>query len=209
MISSIAWVPKGVADPDPKRYEVSNAERELLALLEENDPNELEAKLLAKIQKAQKPAAKVKQHDDLPEDLRMDEYSSDEDEEADMMAIGKLVLGKENDLGDDWVPPDDEIEGDMDASQGSLHESDSDNGSDDDDEDDLADVPDTREYEPVDVEGLEAMGLAHAGTTGGMYANLGDEDDDSDMDEVKLSDDDALIVVAKTEEVCTDFNLMS
>lgn len=31
MISCIQWIPKNVADPNPKRYELSKAERQLLA----------------------------------------------------------------------------------------------------------------------------------------------------------------------------------
>ena len=206
MISSIAWIPKGVADPEPKRYEISNTERELLKMMEETDPEAMEAKLLARIEKRMKVSADSKAKkivNDLPADLRMDEYSSDEEEG---MAVGDLVLGKDTDLGESVVPSEENDNVDQaensDVSIGSHHASET--ISDHDSDDDLADVPDTREYTPVNVEGLEAMGLAQAGATGGMYAeNFGqEEDDDSDMDEVKLSEDDALIVVAKTEEVC-------
>ena len=72
-----------------------------------------------------------------------------------------------------------------------------------DSDDDLEDIPDTREYMPTDLEGLQAMGLSHVGA--GAAMNLDDneeDDDDSDMDDVNLSPDDAIIVVAKTEEVC-------
>ena len=48
----------------------------------------------------------------------------------------------------------------------------------------LADVPDTREFMPVDVGGLEAMGLSQVGTNGAMYMDDLDEgqDDDSDIE---------------------------
>ena len=35
MISSIEWVPAGVADPKPKKYEFSTAEIELIKMMEE------------------------------------------------------------------------------------------------------------------------------------------------------------------------------
>jgi periodic tryptophan protein 1 len=71
-----------------------------------------------------------------------------------------------------------------------------------DDEDDLADVPDTREYVPVDVEGLAAMGLSQIGGVGGrMEFDDGDDDDASYLEDVRLTNDDAIVLVAKTEEV--------
>ena len=74
-----------------------------------------------------------------------------------------------------------------------------DDDSDDDDDDDLGDVKDTREYMPIDVEGLESMGLANS--SGPMYFAEDEDDEDSDVEDTNLSPDDALIVVAKTEEV--------
>jgi len=68
-------------------------------------------------------------------------------------------------------------------------------GDDDDSDDDLADIPDTREFMPTNVPGLEAMGL-------GRNALLedDDDDDDSDLEDTNLTADDALVLVAKTEE---------
>lgn len=97
--------------------------------------------------------------------------------------------------------------------------------SDSEDEDDLEDVPDTREYTPLDMEGLQAMGiggkLPGGGGLGGdegytledlqnMTMNNNDLDDDDDeedeeddaddIDDIRIRDQDALILVAKTEE---------
>lgn len=88
---------------------------------------------------------------------------------------------------------------------------------DSEDEDDLADVPDTREFTPLDLEGLQAMGIG--GKAGGdegytledlqnMTMNndeFNEEDDDEeededDIDDIKIRDQDALILVAKAEE---------
>jgi len=74
-----------------------------------------------------------------------------------------------------------------------------DDDSDDDDEDDLRHVEDTREYMPIDVEGLESMGLSNS--SGPMYFAEDEDDENSDVEDTNLSPDDALIVVAKTEEV--------
>ena len=100
------------------------------------------------------------------------------------------------------------------------------NSSDDDseDEDDLADIPDTREYMPLDMEGLHALGIGGGGGVGkgkedGKYSMedlqnmtmnndelLDDEeeeeedDDEDDVNDIQLRDTDALLVLAKTEE---------
>jgi len=95
--------------------------------------------------------------------------------------------------------------------------------SDSEDEDNLDDVPDTREYMPLDVEGLRSLGIGGSGGGSGgkmhgkdggytmedlqnmtMNDQDGDDDDDGDdeedVDDIQLRDSDALIVVAKTEE---------
>jgi hypothetical protein len=78
-----------------------------------------------------------------------------------------------------------------------------DNDSDDDDsDDDLNDVPDCREYVPVDVEGLAAMGLSHVGgRSDAMHMDEFGEDDESEAEDVELSPDDALLIVGKAEDV--------
>jgi periodic tryptophan protein 1 len=213
MISCVEWVPKGVADPTPKKYELSPAERELIeqqanteaALDEDDDDDDDDAYEEPATSKVILPTIDPKS---LPADLRMDEYSDDEDNDAKGGAqLGKLLVGRETDeegnLVEDVDPDYDSEEEDDDdgvKTEQALGDSDSDN---DEDDDDLADIPDTREYMPVDVEGLEAMGLSAVSTNGAMYSdNLGEEfdDDDSDNEDLKLSSDDAIIVIAKTEE---------
>lgn len=154
----------------------------------------------------------------LPADLRMDEYSDDEEDDVGFK-LGNLIGDKTIPIPDDMVPEDaeeseeeeddqeeaeedDGDDGKTDATKGALNESDiGSDGESDDDDDDLADVPDTREFDPVDVEGLEAMGLSHI--NGAMYMDDldGGDDDDSEADNVRLTSNDAVIVVAKTEEV--------
>ncbi len=96
-------------------------------------------------------------------------------------------------------------------------------------EDDLGDIPDTREYMPLDMDGLNSLnfgggtnnmksGKVVMGDDGEGYTmedlqNMtfqdiedldGDEEDEDDAEEaedVKIRDGDALIVVAKTEDV--------
>ena len=36
MISSIEWIPAGIADPNPKKYELSSTEQELIEMIDEN-----------------------------------------------------------------------------------------------------------------------------------------------------------------------------
>ena len=65
----------------------------------------------------------------------------------------------------------------------------------------MEDVPDTREFEPVDVEGLQSMGLNQIGNSAMHMEGLGEEDDESEAENVQLSDTDAIVLVAKTEDV--------
>jgi periodic tryptophan protein 1 len=94
----------------------------------------------------------------------------------------------------------------------------SDDQSDDsEDEDNLEDIPDTREYMPLDLEGLQSLGIGGSkmmGDEGYTMEDLKnmtmnnieldgsdeDEEDQDDVDDIRLQDGDALIVVAKTED---------
>jgi hypothetical protein len=203
MISSIEWIPAGVADPNPKKYELSATEQELIQLMQEK--GNLDEHLAEARDKISSKAKLPKIENILPPDLRMDEYSSDDDEEEDEgkdgAAIGRLLVGASGDMADD------ESEGEEDEGQIEYTR---DKDSDDESDDDFNDVPDTREFEPVDVEGLEAMGMSHVGMSSAMYMNgLGQDenDDDSEAEDVALSVDDALVVVAKTEDVSSSFFL--
>lgn len=215
MISSIAWVPAGVAASAPRKYEMSATERELVRLME-TQGNVVDELLVGPQQggshnkkkpnnsnsKSSSSLMPVAMHG-LPADLRMDEYSSDEDDEEGFSA-GRLLVQSDNGHGggdsDEGESSNDVMEDD----EGKINEREGLDAESSDDEDDLADIPDTREYVPVDVYGLEAMGLSQIGGVGMKYgsAYLEDEEDDaSDMEDVKLMEDDAIVLVAKTEEV--------
>lgn len=220
MISSIVWVPVGVADPSPKRYEMNAKELEILRMLEEqegqggggmdntNDKRKksrgLEVKALSSSTATAAAITSTAPADsaaDLPADLRMDEYSSDEDEGA---AVGRLLVAQSGMIdelaaeNDDEDGDDSEEDDDEDEKVGMNDEGDEES----DDEDELEDVPDTREYEPIDVEGLQSMGLNQIGNSAMHMEGLGeDEDDDSEAENVQLTDDDAIVLVAKTEDV--------
>lgn len=231
MISCIEWIPRNVADPNPKRYELSKAEREFLAQQKDHDedaekedinldsesgnddsdndddeeemdcvqvPGEGKALTATEIIASRKidPFS-------LPKDLKMDEYSDDEDNEdnnntdeatngdglSSKSDIGDLLIGR-GDSGTMGIDEDGQVE-DIDFADGD---------SDDDDDDDLADVPDMREYTPTDIQGLEDMNFG--GYNGINEFEQGeDDDDDSDVEDTNLKPDDALIIVAKTEEV--------
>jgi hypothetical protein len=201
MISSIVWVPAGVADPSPKRYEMNAQELEILQLLQEQEgqgggdkPKHMRGGLEVKALSSP-PRASPAIPNTLPADLRMDEYSSDEDEGA---AVGKLMLGQSSMLHQEVDDDDDDDDASNPARRGDDHDS---NDDDSESEDDLEDVPDTREFEPVDLEGLQSMGLNQIGNSAMHMDGLGEEDEGSEAENVELTKDDAIILVAKTEDV--------
>jgi hypothetical protein len=211
MISSIAWVPAGVADPNPKRYEMSSTEQELIRMMQEKGSIDTAAGGKNKDGKGMLKKAQAPIQHELPADLRMDDYSSDEDEGV---ALGNLLADKTLPIPDEMVPEDEEEEEESEEEEDQVEEDEAEaddehdmvsaDGESDDDDDDLLDIPDTREFDPVDVEGLEAMGLSHVSTANGaMYMDDldGGEDDNSETDDVRLTSNDAVCVVAKTEEV--------
>lgn len=214
MISSIEWVPEGVADPSPKKYEFSKAELDLIQMMENHTVGESD-KGNADVEPEQpKTKSKTKLpiiENNLPADLRMDEYSSDEEDNdaARGAAIGSLLVEDyvESESGVDGKGGKEELqkEGDDDAMEndGDSVEDDDEtvDSNDDDSDDDLVDVPDTREYMPVDLEGLNAMGFSHVGTNAPAYLGEDDEDEGSDAEDVQLRSSDSIMVVAKTEEV--------
>jgi hypothetical protein len=192
MITCIEWVPAGVADPNPKKYEFSTAELELIKMMEGqelgNDDAEESEEEAPTVKKTSTQLPKIENN--LPADLRMDEYSSDEDENDAVQGttIGNLLVE-----GSDG---EDDMEDHYNTGGGDDENSQSD--------DDLEDVPDTREYTPLDVEGFSSLGLSQAGTSAPTYMEMGegeDEDDDSDAEDIQIQADDAIVVVAKTEEV--------
>lgn len=208
MISSIAWVPRGVADPNPKKYEMSAVEAEL-------------------IQSMQKQAI-IGEGDDIQDAVvgeSSDQEEDEEDERIKTMALSQVILGGDNDTmletediavnqkdGDadieDASVDDEQTDGNKDTGDAPiLPVRDSDDGSSDDDDDDLGDIPDTREYTPIDMAALEAMGLARAGME--TDQPLMDDDDDSAIEDVRIGPDDALIAVAKTEDVSSGLSLAS
>jgi hypothetical protein len=220
MISAIEWVPQGAADPNPKRYELSKVEREMLEAQADMDAELAEGEDDSSddgsgADGANGPASTSKiqlepvDMSTLPADLRMDEYSDDDDDDAKAGGrVGNLLIGKETELmgthlDEDGMPVEDfdeeESEDDKKNGDGDDDDDDGDDANDDDSDDDLADVPDTREFLPVDVEGLEAMGLSAAGL-GGALNEEEDDDDASDLEDTNLRPDDAMVVVAKTEE---------
>ena len=80
MISALAWVPKGAAAPNPKRYQMSVTEIAMLQQQAENMENAIESDS----DNEHNPNAVVDGDfpevdiSELPADLRMDEYSDDE-----------------------------------------------------------------------------------------------------------------------------------
>ncbi|CAJ1929038.1 unnamed protein product [Cylindrotheca closterium] len=209
MISAIEWVPEGVADPNPKKYEFSAAELELIEMMEKHSmehPNEQttttptpEPKKETKKTTKKKVELPKVEHD-LPADLRMDEYSSDEDENDAVQGttIGRLLVDT---TGIDEVDDAEAIMGKNDGKNNDDDDNDDDDDMDSDSDDDLHDIPDTREYTPLDMAGVNSLGISHTPSSYmDLNANDDDEDDASDIEDVQIQPGDALIVVAKTEE---------
>jgi len=219
MISSLAWVPAGVAASHPKKYEMSRAEQELVQMMQEkgNLDEAFEQEVAKQQQKARKIQLPVMENN-LPADLRMDEYSSDEDDDEQRkgVALGQMLVGASDagELLDEEGEPNDDDDDEEEAEQQQYGPKSKKIGhadredEDDDSDDDLADVPDTREFEDVDVEGLQAMGLSHVGMNGGNMMLDEEEDDESEAEDVRISADDALVAVAKTEDVSVLLLLM-
>lgn len=102
MIAAIEWIPAGRANPSPSKYEYSRAEQEFLEKVqngelgqEETEENEEEWEDVdddddneKEDQPVQVPAVDPTS---LPADLRMDDYSDDEDGED---KVGGLLVGK-------------------------------------------------------------------------------------------------------------------
>jgi len=259
MISAVEWIPKGVANSTPTKYEWSRAEQMFLERVkngalngreEDGDAAEDAAENnvdddvwedmeeeeevgveeagtdQSSSRKSNKVVVPKVDINSLPSDLRMDDYGDDDEDEEDGGEIGKLLVGKDEEMmttriGNDGPPLPDVDEPNNNA--GADHDD-----SDSEDEDDLGDIPDTREYMPLDMDGLNSLnfgggtnnmksGKVIMGDDGEGYTmedlqNMtfqdiqdldGDEEEEDDAEEeedVKIRDGDALIVVAKTED---------
>jgi len=225
MISCIEWVPRGIADPNPKRYELSKAERELLeqdadgtdtneetmveddAVAEDVDGDDDDDDDVAEDGKGSENKPKTASEivaenqidpNTLPPELRMDDYSDDEDANGgEATGIGNLLIGSESaPLG---IDENGILEDEANVNEeNDIDSDDSDDDDDDFDEDDLANIPDTREFMTTDVTGLEAMCFTGMDGTGELEDEV--DDDNSDVDDTNLKPDDAMIIIAKTEE---------
>ncbi len=107
MISALGWVPRGAADPRPKRYEISPAELKMLQLRAEMEDGASSSAAAGGggMDVEEKKGSKGKKEkvdvSDLPADLRMDEYSSDEEDGEDGISeanIGHLLVGRQSEM---------------------------------------------------------------------------------------------------------------
>lgn len=192
MIAAIEWVPAGVAAEAPKKYEMNAAEKDVLEMLQKQQQEEEEQGEAGPTKSSVSSRLPKIEASELPADLRMDEYCDDEQEGA---ALGNLLVEQEGqEIMEDVEDADAKTDGNIGDANDDMDSSDDENEI----EDNLEDVPDTREYTPIDVEGLEAMGLGE-GAAGEDRHRLFVEDD-SDAEEVRISKHDAVLVVAKTED---------
>eukprot|EP00984_Skeletonema_dohrnii_P023414 scaffold12513_cov103-Skeletonema_dohrnii-CCMP3373.AAC.1 len=148
MIAAIEWIPAGRANPTPSKYEYSRAEQEFLEKVQAGELGEEEANENDEWEDvddddaSEEPQEEVEvpavDPESLPADLRMDDYSDDEDGDD---KVGGLLVGKDAEMMIDAAEAADDDDG-----------IDSHDDDDSEDEDDLADVPDTREFTPLNLE---------------------------------------------------------
>ena len=103
MIAAIEWIPAGRANPNPSKYEYSRAEQEFLEKVqaggelaaENDDDDDEEWEDVDEEEEEQQEEVEVPKVDpeSLPKDLRMDDYSDDDDEDGEKN-IGGLLVGK-------------------------------------------------------------------------------------------------------------------
>ena len=105
MIAAIEWIPAGRANPNPSKYEYSRAEQEFLEkvqagggeLAAENDDDEEWEDVDDDEEEQQEEEEEVEvpkvDPESLPKDLRMDDYSDDDEEDGEKN-IGGLLVGK-------------------------------------------------------------------------------------------------------------------
>mmetsp|Transcript_25983 Transcript_25983/g.52136 ORF Transcript_25983/g.52136 Transcript_25983/m.52136 type:complete len:119 (+) Transcript_25983:54-410(+) len=102
MIAAIEWIPAGRANPTPSKYEYSRAEQEFLEKVQAGELGEEANENDEEWEDVDEDDASEEQHkeeveipavdpESLPADLRMDDYSDDEDGED---KVGGLLVGK-------------------------------------------------------------------------------------------------------------------
>ena len=134
---------------------------------------------------------------DLPADLRMEDYDSDEenignllvkDDDVDEVAEAEYMKIQKSLANDKQKNSDNEDE--------KSSEDDDDSSMDDDDGDTALLKPeDSREFMPTDIDGLMGMGMAKMEGYGDDNVSLG-----SDIEDTNLLEDDCLVLVGKAEE---------
>ena len=256
MISSIQWIPKGAANPRPKRFELSkremgyvegdgdrpsfppstmdddNSENKDGVITDRDETNSDDgSSTKKKLTATEIIASRLIDPSSLSSDLRMDEYSDDDDEDenndgikgnkgASAAVLGKLLIGQDDlvpnedgSIDEDDIDVDEEIVSMEDGEAGDGNYDSDDDSDDDENFDNLEDIPDTREFVPTNLEGMESMNLGGGGGGGGGQSGIeheerpedddSDSDDDggSDVEDTNIRSDDALIVIAKAEEV--------
>ena len=218
MISSVSFIPKGAADPRPKRYMLSSGEANMLSKLA-GDGEGVSAPEEGDGEKEGKKSSSVELEEvdisTLPADLRMDEYDDDD------ANVGELLVGTGGEmvgthLGPDGIPQEQIDEEDEDQEEGDDNDSNGDDDDDDDDEVSLSDDEydpmhsDDREYVPTDTAALAAMNIGFKSGGGQLYfddeKNLvggeggeQQEEYDSDEEDTNLRPTDVLALCATTD----------
>ena len=173
MITCVAWVPKGAARERPVRYELSRDEYKKVKELEAKVSGEGKGKVPGGVKRS----GGGKDEEELPPELRMDDY--DNDEEYDDGAMDE----EDDEEDEEEVDGDDEDEDENDEGV------EDDNGEQLEGAKELLDVKAKRNGDTYEM--LETGGIA-------LAMDADSEDEDAEDDEIRPTD--SLVVVAMTED---------
>lgn len=224
-ISCIEWIPKGIADPNPKRYELSQREKELIDSYQEiekeggNLPPLMDGDDGIDVMEA------ISASDEESEDAATDDAGTSLPNTT-SSTVGKDKSAAEK-IAEQTIDPstlpaelrmDDysDDEGDNEPSMPIIASKNLDelvienhleeNSDEEEEEDEEAgdENMDGEEEEDVEIDGKEYMPTDIKGLEAMQFVDYDEEeleeDDDSDIEDTNLQEDDALLIVAKAQE---------
>ncbi|EKU22158.1 hypothetical protein NGA_0225500 [Nannochloropsis gaditana CCMP526] len=202
MISSITWVPRGAANPNPPRFQACKEEVEALLREHGGGNNELERQDFEEEDEEEGQNGELDRHG-LPVELHMDDYD-DEDEAAGGAQKAAFIHadaseeeeGVEN--GEDEEDEDEEEVGIMEE------EEEEEEGEEEDEGEEGEEVEEEEEESGRGKEDQQRNELAGALPASaflrGMDDNDEEDDDSEDMEDHMIKSTDAVVLVANTED---------
>lgn len=200
MLSCVEWIPRGVAQPMPKRFDFPKGEINYVCCNNKdkiNSENELKVDNFQRHKNINKECKNLEQikgstnvfnHSSnyiLPDDLRMDEYSSNDDNSNEANVVG-LIAGQES--GEKKKPNYHESTkthvkiNDVSIREDTIGYK-------------MEKLSDLREYLTTNIQGLQSIQIGSHRMDSGIL-----NEEDSDIEDTAFRSNDALIIVAKMEE---------